>query len=219
MDDAVAAEPVDGDPAAKQKESATPTGLSFHHPAPLLVLSTRMRHTLPVQSSIEKCHVCPGQHWSLRVLSGYCLLANPGAVSADDAVQPWPPAAAEEPAPAEAQAEGQEEQQSTTQDAAEPEQDSQAAEEAAGPAPTADESSTEEALSAQDGEPAPAVGDPAPSEPQEVPTEQPASMSPEMTAADAEVEAKEAPIQLLSPAAEGGAKPAPLSSQSEASIR
>ena len=44
-------------------------------------------------------------------------------------------------------------------------------------------------------------------------------MAPEITAANAEAEAEEAPIQLLSPAAEGSEKPAPLSSQSEASIR
>ena len=163
--------------------------------------------------------LCPGQHRSLAVLSGHGHFANPGAVSADDAVQPWPPTAAEEPVPAEARAEGQEEQQSTTQDAAEPEQELQADEESASPAPAADEPSTEEALPAQDVEPAPAAKNPAPSEPQEVPTEQTASISPEITAADAEVEAEEAPFELLSPAAEGSVKPAPLSSQSEASIR
>ena len=145
--------------------------------------------------------------------------ANPGAVPADDAVQPWPPTAAEEPAPAEAQAEGQGEQQSTTQDTAEPEQELQATKEAASPAPTADDPSTEEALPAQDAEPAPAAEHPAPPEPQEVPTEQTASMSPETTTVDAGDKAEEVPIELLSPAAEGSVKPAPLSSQSEASIR
>ena len=163
--------------------------------------------------------LCPAQHWSLAVLSGYCHIANPGAQSADYTVQPWPPTAAEEPVPAEAQAEGQEEQQSTTQDAAEPEQKVQAAEEAASPAPAAAEPSSEEALPAQDVEPAPAAENPAPSELQEVPTEQTADMSPEITAADAEVGAEEVPIELLSPAAEGSVKPVPLSSQSEASIR
>ena len=59
MDDAVAAEAVDSDPAAKQEDSATPTGLSYHHPAVLLVLHTRMQHTLPVQSSMEDCHDYP----------------------------------------------------------------------------------------------------------------------------------------------------------------
>ena len=44
-------------------------------------------------------------------------------------------------------------------------------------------------------------------------------MSPETTTVDAGDEAEEVPIELLSPAAEGSVKPAPLSSQSEASIR